>query len=393
MNIALNAYKNLKGDKTIWVIVALLAMFSILAVYSATGTIAYQYKGGNTEVYLVKHILIISMGMALTYFCYRLLYMQYSKLAPLLLMIAIPLLAYTLFFGTEINDAKRWISLPGIGLTFQTSDFAKLALIIYVARAISTKQDIIKDFNSAFLPIIVPVLIICGLIAPADLSTSLMLFATCLLMMFIGRVDMKYIGLLVLMGIVVFSLLIAIGTFFPEFVRVETWIARVNEFFGNTDGGYQIQQAKIAIADGGFIGVGPGNSIQRNFLPSPYADFIYSIICEEYGLLGGFTIIFLYLLLFFRCTSIVTRSPKAFGAMLAMGLCLSIIIQAFANIAVSLHLVPVTGLTLPLVSMGGTSFLFSCISFGIILSVSRYIEQATQEAGHVEIRTIHESDH
>jgi cell division protein FtsW len=393
MNIALNAYKNLKGDKTIWVIVALLAMFSILAVYSATGTIAYQDKGGNTEVYLVKHILIISMGMALTYFCYRLLYMQYSKLAPLLLMIAIPLLAYTLFFGTEINDAKRWISLPGIGLTFQTSDFAKLALIIYVARAISTKQDIIKDFNSAFLPIIVPVLIICGLIAPADLSTSLMLFATCLLMMFIGRVDMKYIGLLVLMGIVVFSLLIAIGTFFPEFVRVETWIARVNEFFGNTDGGYQIQQAKIAIADGGFIGVGPGNSIQRNFLPSPYADFIYSIICEEYGLLGGFTIIFLYLLLFFRCTSIVTRSPKAFGAMLAMGLCLSIIIQAFANIAVSLHLVPVTGLTLPLVSMGGTSFLFSCISFGIILSVSRYIEQATQEAGHVEIRTIHESDH
>ena len=242
-----------------------------------------------------------------------------------------------------------------------------------------------------FVPIIVPVVIICMLIAPADLSTAALLFATCLLMMFIGRVEMKYIGLLVLFGIVAIAILIIIGTLFPEVVRLETWINRLNEFFGNADGGYQIQQAKIAIADGGLFGVGPGHSVQRNYLPYPYADFIYAIICEEYGLLGGFTIIFLYLLLFIRCIRIVTKSPKTFGAILAMGLCLSLVIQAFANIAVSLHLVPVTGLTLPLVSKGGTSMLFTCISLGIILSVSRYIEQASQEVGTVEIKPLDEN--
>ena len=375
MTLGSKIYAGLRGDRTIWMIVIMLALFSILAVYSSTGHIAFKERGGNTEFYLMKHFIFIAGGLFLTYLCYILHYTQYSRISPLLLLISIPLLVYTIAFGVEVNEARRWIELPFVGLTFQTSDFAKLALIIYVARAISAKQEYIKDFNSAFLPIIVPILIICGLIAPADLSTALLLFVTCLIMLFMGRVSLKYIALLLFLGIVVFALLIIVGTVYPEVVRVSTWIHRMQDFMSNADGGYQIQQAKIAIADGGIFGVGPGNSMQRNYLPAPFSDFIYAIIVEEYGLVGGFVVIGLYVLLFFRIVKIVTLSPKAFGAMLVSGLGLFIVIQALANIAVSVHLVPVTGLTLPLVSMGGTSIIFASIAFGMILSVSRYIEQ------------------
>lgn len=375
MSIGNRIYAELRGDRTIWVIVTMLAIFSILTVYSATGSMAFKERGGNTEYFLMKHGVFVLGGLVLTYLCYLMHYTQYSKIAPMLLVASIPLLVYTIAMGTEVNEARRWITLPVIGFTIQTSDFAKLALIIYVARAISSKQEYIKDFSSAFLPIIVPILIICSLIAPADLSTSLILFAACLGMMFLGRVDIKYILLLLFLGIVVFALLIIIGNFFPEVVRIQTWITRMQEFIENSDGGYQIKQAKIAIADGGWFGIGPGNSTQRNYLPAPYSDFIYAIICEEYGLIGGFIVLALYVLLFYRCVSIVTRSPKAFGAMLVLGLGLMITIQALANIAVSVHLVPVTGLTLPMVSMGGTSIIFSSIAFGMILSVSRYIEK------------------
>ncbi len=367
-------YAELRGDKAIWAILLLLAIFSILAVYSSTGTLAYRERGGNTEAFLVKHGVIMLGGLFLTYIAHMLHYSKFSKVAPVLLLISVPLLMYTVTFGADINDARRWIALPFVGITIQTSDFAKLALIIYVARAISAKQDYIKDFNSAFLPIIVPVLIICGLIAPADLSTAVLLFVTCLFMMFIGRVALKYIGVLLLWGVVVFAFLIVLGRFYPNSVRVDTWTNRVEEFMNTPDGGYQVQQAKIAIANGGIVGNGPGNSTQRNFLPSPYSDFIYAIICEEYGLIGGIVVIFLYLLLFFRVVRLVTKSPKAFGAMVAIGLSVSMIMQAFANIAVSVHLVPVTGVTLPMISMGGTSMLFTCLAFGIILSVSKYIE-------------------
>lgn len=372
--IATRLYAELRGDRAIWGIVAILAIFSLLAVYSSTGTLAYKERGGNTEAFLLKHGLILVGGLVLTYVCHLLHYMKYSRSAPVLLLLSIPLLVYTIAFGADINDARRWIQVPLVGITFQTSDFAKLALIIYIARAISTKQDYIKDFKSAFLPIIVPIIIICGLIAPADLSSALVLFVTCLLMMFVGRVAIQYILLLLMLGVMTFSFLVLLGNFFPEVIRVDTWVSRVRDFVLNPEGGYQIQQAKIAIANGEWLGLGPGNSIQRNFLPSPYSDFIYSIICEEYGIIGGGIIISLYLLLLFRVTSLVTKSPKAFGAMLAMGLAVSLTIQAFANIAVSVHLVPVTGLTLPMVSMGGTSVLFTCISFGIILSISKYIE-------------------
>lgn len=379
MNRVKDILYQLKGDKALWLIIMLLTFASILAVYSAAGSLAYRYAGGNTEIYLLKHGIILAMSLGVTYLCYRLHYMQYSKLAPIMLTASAILLVYTLFFGTELNEARRWIQVPILDISFQTSDFAKLALIIFVARSIALRQKNIKDFKGAFVPIILPIVIVCALIAPADLSTAALLFATCMLMMFIGRIDLKYIGALFILGVIVLMLLFVLGYYFPDSVRAGTWISRVTDFMENADGGYQIQQAKIAIARGEWFGQGPGSSIQRNFLPYPYADFIYAIICEEYGLLGGLFIIAMYLFLLWRCMAIVTNSPIAFGAILAMGLGLNIVIQAFANIAVSLHMVPVTGLTLPLVSMGGTSVLFTSIAFGIILSVSRYIEMAKIE--------------
>jgi cell division protein FtsW len=372
-------YRDIKGDKAIWMIVAILALASILAVYSATGSMAYKLQDGDTEHYLIQQLLFLGAGAIFTYICYQLHYLQYSRFAQVLLFITIPLLIYTIGFGEEINDAKRWINIPWINKTFQTSDLAKLVLIIYVARAISLKQDVIKDWKSAFLPIIIPVIVVCGLILPSDLSTAALLFVTCVLMMFVGRVHLKYIFGLVGLGAVLLATAVILGAMFPEVIRLETWVSRVNEFLYNTDGGYQIQQSKIAIASGEWFGVGPGNSVQRNYLPYPYADFIYAIICEEYGLFGGLVIIVLYLALLFRCTAIVTQCPKTFGSILAFGLGISLVIQAFANLAVSVHLVPVTGLTLPLVSMGGTSVLFTCISLGIILSVSKYVEEARQK--------------
>ena len=393
MTAIVQAYQNLKGDKLIWLIVALLSIVSILAVYSSVGSMAYQSRGGNTEYYLIRHGVFIAIGVGMAYVSYQLHYLQYSKLAPLLLLITIPLLIYTVGFGEAINEARRWLKIPWVDMSFQTSDLAKLALIIYVARSLATKQDYIKNFKGAFLPIIVPVFIVCGLIAPADLSTAALLFLTCLMMMFIGRVSLKYVFLLILSGVLLLTILVVLGKVFPDYVRLETWISRFDQYF-TTDGGYQVLYSKKAIAEGGFFGMGPGNSIQRNFLPYAYADFIYAIICEEYGLIGGIALLGLYLWLLFRCVTIVTQCPKAFGAILAMGLCLNIVIQAFANIAVSVHLLPATGLTLPLVSMGGTSILFTCISLGIILSVSRYVEEARiQKLELDEMEEINASDH
>jgi len=364
----------LKGDRTIWMIIAVLSLFSLLAVYSASGWEAWRSRGGNTTVMFVSHLVRLTFGLFIIYMCHLLHYRQYQRVAPILILASIPLLVFTLFFGQNINDANRWINV--LGISFQPSEFAKIALIIYIARELTRKQDYITSFKDAFLPIIVPVLIICGLIAPANLSTAALLFVTCILLMFIGRVSWKYIFLLGLLGLVVFAGLVAIGQLYPEsgLVRVDTWISRVNEFLHSEDGGFQVQQAKIAIAKGGIIGEGPGNSIIRNFLPYAHADFIYAIICEEYGLLGGTVILVLYVLLFLRNVKLVTKSPKAFGAFLAIGLSLMLTVQALANIAVNVNLVPATGLTLPLISMGGTSMLFTCVALGMILSVSKFIE-------------------
>lgn len=372
-----------RGDKKIWVIVILLSLFSVLIVYSSTRSLAYKYQGGNTEFYIIKHIMLGLFGLVLMYVAHLIDYRYYSRIAQIILFISIPLLFYTLIFGRDVNDANRWITLPVINLSFQTSDLAKLALIMYTARTLSRKQDNIKDFKSAFLPILLPVLIICGLIAPANLSTAALLFVTCLLLMFIGRINVKFIFLMIGMGILLLAVVIGLGQVFPDLVRDETWIARIKSFFSGTDS-YQIVQSKIAIAKGSIISISPGTSTQSNFLPHPYSDFIFSVFVEEYGLLGGFVLIGLYLALLYRAIKIVLKAPHAFGALLAFGLSLSLVIQAFIHMGVAVDLFPATGQPLPLMSMGGTSLWFTGISIGIILSVSRSIEDQKNEPAQTE---------
>ena len=385
-----------KGDKVIWALVILLVLVSLLVVYSATGSLAYKLYRGNTEVYLFKQIVFISIGMAVIYFAHRVNYTIWSKVAYFLFIISIPLLFYTLFFGVRMNEGSRWIRLPIINMTMQTSDLAKLALFMYVSRQISKRQNVIKDFKQGFLPLIIPVGLVCALIAPANLSTALLLGASCLLLFFIGRASTKH--LLITVGIACIPIVILIlaavvrhnsagdeltgskKTSSGLFARADTWINRVEGFmYGSKqsidDDAYQVTQAKIAIAKGGLVGVGPGNSTQRDFLPQAYNDFIYPIIMEEYGLIGGAFILFIYLVFLWRSIRIFKRCPYAFGAFLALGLSFTLVIQAVANMAVSVNLFPVTGVTLPLVSMGGSSFLFTCFAIGIILSVARNVEQ------------------
>jgi cell division protein FtsW len=395
-----------KGDKVIWTTVVLLAVVSLLAVYSSTGLLAYKMYKGNTEIYLFKQFAFILAGVMVIYFAHQVNYTIYSKVAKILFLISIPLLIYTLFFGVRLNEGSRWIRLPIINLTFQSSDLAKLALFMYLSRLLSRKQDTIKDFRSGFLPVIIPVAVVCLLIAPANLSTALLTGATSLMLLFIGRVSAKH--LLLTLGAALIPVLILVATAVIHhrrdsgsvertgrenrshlFARVDTWINRVETFiYGgkqeSSDDNYQVNQAKIAIARGGLMGKGPGNSQQRNFLPHPYSDFIYAIIIEEYGLAGGALIIFIYLVFLFRSIRIFRRCPFAFGAFLALGLSFTLVIQALANMAVTVNLFPVTGVTLPLVSMGGSSFLFTCLAIGIILSVARNAEQAEGELAREE---------
>ena len=367
-----------KGDSVLWLVVILLSFFSMLAVYSSTGTLAYKYQSGNTEYYLFKHSIILALGFLIMYFAHLVRYTFYSKISKIGIIVAIPLLALTLLGGTNLNEASRWLTLPIVNLSFQTSDFAKLALLIFLARSLSKKQENIKDFKSAFVPLMVPVIIVCGLILPANLSTAAVLFTTCLFLMFIGRVNMKYITILILSGVFLLSIFITIALYSKNQGRVGTWKARVENFMNGEDSGnYQTQQGKIAIASGGLFGKGPGNSTQRNFLPHPYSDFIFAIIIEEYGLAGGIIIVMLYILLFYRAVIIVKKNPRAFATLLAVGCSFSLVFQALINMAVAVNLFPVTGQPLPLVSMGGTSIWFTSISIGIILSVSR----ETQEEG------------
>ncbi|MCP9235562.1 FtsW/RodA/SpoVE family cell cycle protein [Lewinella sp. JB7] len=384
MNLSTRIATELRGDRVLWAIIFVLSLVSMVAVYSAVANLAYRNSGGAVSGYIIKHGVILGFGLVVVYIGHLLAYTKYSRWAPSMLVMAIVLLLLTQVFGTDINGARRWLTVPGIGLTFQSSDFAKLALILFVARSIGSKQDVIKDFKEAFVPIILPVLGICLLIALSDLSSAIMLFVICILMMVVGRVALQYIIMLILLGISVFSILVMVGAKYPNLVpRAATWEKRIETYFNpaaaKVDDRRQITGAMIAIANGGVVGVGPGNSTQRHTLYSAQSDFIYSIIVEEYGAVGGILIIGIYLLLFIRVIRLVTRSSKAFGAMVAFGLGLSLLLQAFLNIAVNLDLLPVTGLTLPLISMGGTSTLFTCISLGILMSVSKYIEAVTAD--------------
>ncbi|MGE8292884.1 MAG: FtsW/RodA/SpoVE family cell cycle protein [Sphingobacterium sp.] len=375
-----NIMSKLKGDRWIWIIVMILSGWSLLAVYSSVGTLAYK-EGKGTEMYLLKHFSIIAIGFVLMYLSHKLDYRYYAGISKILMGITIPLLLFTLLFGSSVNQASRWLTIPGTGMTFQTSDLAKLSLIVFLARMLSRKQEEIKDVKKAFLPIMGSVCGVFVLIAWANMSTAVMLFGVSILLLLIGRISFKQIAIVsagvVLLGIIVVS----VGP------RRETYYSRVKSFFGvekkddatpvsfQDDKNYQANNAKIAIATGGLFGKGPGNSVQRNVLPHPYSDFIYAIIIEEYGTVGGVILLFLYLAFMYRCIRIVTMSPKAFGTFLAAGLGFSLTIQALANMAVAVGLGPVTGVPLPLVSMGGTSILFTSVALGIILSVSRNIEE------------------
>ncbi|MGB0402936.1 MAG: FtsW/RodA/SpoVE family cell cycle protein [Salibacteraceae bacterium] len=364
-----------KGDRAIWLIALLLGVSSLLLVYSSIVTLAYKHHGGNTFYYLFRHGIFIGLGLVIMFVTHKMKYTYFSRIAQLLFYLSIPLLFLTLIIGSNLNNASRWLVIPVINQSFQTSDLAKVALVMYVARMLYLKRDILGNFKEAFLPIIIPVAIICGLILPANFSTAAVLFATCLIIMFMGGVPFKHFLSLIPAGIVMIASVFLVLQFAPKlFPRAATWQKRIERFSSNekdSNGNYQIEQAKIAIAKGGVAGRGPGNSNQRNFLPHPYSDFIYAIVIEEYGLFGGFFILMLYIILFFRTIKIAQKTDNTFAQLLATGLCFLLVFQGFINMMVAVNLVPVTGQPLPLVSMGGTSTWFTCIALGIILSVSR----------------------
>lgn len=372
---------NLRGDKTIWIIIFFLSMISLLVVYSSTGTLAYKVKGGNTSYFFIKQLILLGGCYMIIYVIHRIPYTVYSSSANIVLVISIGLLILAKLVGTNLNDASRWITIPGIGFNFQPSELAKLALILHVSRTLSRYQAEDSCKKEAFLQIIIPVGIVCLLIFLDDFSTSVLLGGVCYLLMFIGRVAKKYLfgSVGVVLGLVI--MLIVMAPLLPSIGRVQTVRSRIVNFFDedetnvNNSQNYQVEQAKIAVVSGGIFGKFPGNSTQRNFLPHPYSDFIYAIILEEMGWIGGFVILAFYLILMYRAGLIVRKCNRTFPAFLVIGLALSIVFQALTNMAVSVNLIPVTGQPLPLVSMGGTSLIFTSAAFGMILSVSNWVNE------------------
>ena len=369
---------NLKGDPVIWLIVFMLSLLSVAAVYSATGTLAFK-RDVEVEQYLINHSLLMMLSLGAMWVAHRVDYRYYSRLSRFALILSVPLLLYAFFFGSNINEASRWIEIPLINKTFQPSDLAKLALIANLAAMLSKRQQNITD-KELLTPVLFWIGLICGLIALSNFSTAGLLFATCLLLMFIGRVPVKYLFLLILIGAIGGGLAFAFGQ------RGGTLISRIESFTTEGEISYQTEQSYIAIATGGIAGKGPGNSDSRNLLPHPYSDFIYAIIIEEYGLFGGILVIFLYLALLYRGMRAVSQSERAFGGLLSAGLAFALVLQAFVNMGVAVGILPVTGQPLPMISMGGTSLLFNGLALGIILSVSRGdvedIDTAPKEVGN-----------
>ena len=355
----------LQGDKVIWAISIILSLISILVVYSATGNLAYRSAGGDTEHFLVKHTFLIILGFVSMFIAHRIDYRFYSRLSRYALLASIPLLIITWKFGSNINEASRWIVIPFTSFSFQPSDFAKLALISNVASMLSKRQLRIRDDQNAINPMLVWSGIVCGLIGLTDWSSASLLFLTILLLFFIGRVPTKYLGMMMIVGVMAGSFAFTFGQ------RSQTVTSRLSSYMSNDKISFQSEQAYIAVATGGFAGKGAGKSTQRNFLPHPYSDFIFAIIVEEYGFIGALVIIVSFLLILYRGMLIVSRSNRAFGGLLAAGLTFSLVLQAFVHMGVVVGILPITGLPLPLLSMGGTSLLFTGMSIGMLLSVSR----------------------
>jgi len=315
------------------------------------------------------------------FFVHLIPYRVFSRMSIFALYLAIPLLILTLIVGSNINDATRWLEIPGTGLTIQPSDFAKIALVMYVAKILSVNQNNIKDFKGVFGKISLAIIGTCALILPANFSTAVIVFVTAFSLMFVGRIPIRYLALMIFTGLLAFSIFIGGALLLNREGRISTWKNRIEAYVDGDGDNYQADQAKVAIVQGGLFGKGPGNSTQRNLLPHPYSDFIYAIIIEEYGtLIGGILVIALYMWLFFRAGMIIRRSRSTYGAFLAFGLSMGLVLQAFVNMAVAVGLVPVTGQTLPLVSMGGSSIFFTSIATGMILSVSWGTKEVPGEA-------------
>jgi len=374
---------HLKGDPVIWAVVFALSLISILVVYSATGTLAFK-RMSNPETYLIKHTILVGVGLLAMWFAHKVDYRYYSKLSRFALWVSVPLLIYTFTNGVSINDASRWINVPVINASFQPSDLASLALITSLASMLSKRQQNIADFKESLIPILIWCGVICGLIALTNLSSAILLFLTCMLVMFIGRVPVKYLAMLVFVGALAGVAALKFG------VRGETAKSRIEHFMSGSELPFQAKHARIAVATGGVMGKGPGQSQQRNILPHPYSDFVYAIIIEEYGMIGGVIVLILYLILLSRGMKAVVKSERAFGGLLSAGLSFAIVIQAMVNMGVVVGLGPITGLPLPLISMGGTSLLFTGLSIGIILSVSRgeFDQSWNSQSGGNEIKNM-----
>ncbi|HMN05311.1 MAG TPA: FtsW/RodA/SpoVE family cell cycle protein [Flavobacteriales bacterium] len=367
--------QHLKGDRSIWVVAMLLGATSLLAVYSASSWMGWQHTGGTFRI-LVKHALMLAAGGFIMYAASRIRYTAYSKLAQLGLSVTILLLGLTLLIGTNVNGASRWLAIPGVGITFQTSDLARVVIVLYLARVLGRTREEPWTFREVIIKLMLPLGAICGLILPANFSTAALLFATCLLLMYIARVPVRHLLGVVGMAVGAGMLLLLLSKANPELLpRLNTWQSRLTHHGGDDrEANYQVNNAKIAIVHGGLLPNGPGTGTSRNYMPHPESDMIYAFIIEEYGsILGGTGLMLLYLILFSRATKLANRCEKPFGSLAAMGLALSLVLQALVNMAVGVNLVPVTGQPLPLVSMGGTSMWFTCLSLGIMLSISRSV--------------------
>ena len=385
--------KYLRGDRSLWIIAGVLAAISLVAVYSSISTLAVNKHGGNTEYYLFKQLLFLGIGFLAMFQAHKLKYTYYSKLSMIFVWLAVVLLGITLLKGSNINNANRWLTIPVINQSFQTSDFAKIALILYVSRILSIRRNEVRDYRRVLVPAMLAIGLVCGLILPANFSTAALLFITCLVLLFIGNVPVKQLLAVVGAGVLAFFLLIQVAASKPEILpRMATWKSRIMNFGVEKPGvNYQVEHAKIAIASGGLFPNGPGKGVSRNFLPHPYSDMIYAFIIEEYGtILGGLLLMILYLAFFLRSIRIALKCEKPFGAYVASGLSLMLTAQAFVNMGVAVNLFPVTGQPLPLVSMGGTSTLFTCLAIGIILSVSRSNEEQVEKANREPSTATHE---
>lgn len=382
----LKIINSLKGDKVIWAFVALLALFSFMPVFSASSNLAYMRHGsGNAATYLVKHLAHIFIGFFIIYQVHRIPYHYFRGISRIALPIIWLLLIYTLVKGTVIDgaNASRWIQVPFIGISFQTSTLAAIVLYIYVARYLSKKREKEPTFKESFIDLWIPVFITLMFILPANFSTAALIFAMVTMLAFIGKYPLKYIGVIIGSGVVILTMFILIAKAFPDAFpnRVDTWISRVDSFTSDkpNEDDYQIEKAKIAIASGGVYGLGPGKSVQKNFLPQSSSDFIYAIIVEEYGLIGALTVMGMYMLLLFRFVVAAHKANSLFGKLVVIGLGFPIIFQALINMAVAVELLPVTGQTLPLISSGGSSVWMTCIAIGIILSVTKKEEEIAEE--------------